>query len=143
MRIAIINGPNLNLLGKREPLIYGYRSFLSYLDELHLQFPEVEISYFQSNVEGELVNALQEMGEKNDALILNAAGYTHTSVALGDTVASLEVPVVEVHISNIHARESFRLHSYTGAYADGIITGLGLDGYRLAIDHLLNKLKSN
>ena len=143
MRIAIINGPNLNLLGKREPEIYGQRDFLDYLEELRSTFPNVELSYYQSNVEGELINAMQELSLKNDAIVLNAAGYSHTSVALGDTVAAISTPVVEVHISNIHAREEFRLHSYTGAKAAGVISGFGLAGYRMALDYIISSNKSN
>lgn len=143
MRIAIINGPNLNLLGKREPEIYGHRDFLDYLEELRKVKADVELSYFQSNVEGELINALQELSLKHDAIILNAAGYSHTSVALGDTVAAISVPVVEVHITNIHAREEFRIHSYTGAKAAGVISGFGLAGYKMAVEYLYSSIKPN
>lgn len=136
MRIGIINGPNLNLLGQREPEIYGNRSFDDYLTDLRKLNPDVEISYFQSNVEGELINALQEMSQSTDAIILNAAGFSHTSIALADTIAALSTPVIEVHISNIYARQAYRMHSYTAARAAGVITGFGLEGYQMAIDYL-------
>ena len=134
MRIAIINGPNLNLLGTRQPEIYGSQTFEQYLEKLKAQYQDVEFSYFQSNVEGELVNAIQKMGTENDGIILNAAAYTHTSVAIGDAVAALSVPVIEVHISNVQARESFRHHSYIAKHASGVISGFGLEGYRLALE---------
>ncbi len=134
MRIAIINGPNLNLLGTRQPEIYGSQTFEQYLEKLKAQYQDVEFSYFQSNVEGELVNAIQKMGRENDGIILNAAAYTHTSVAIGDAVAALSVPVIEVHISNVQARESFRHHSYIAKHASGVISGFGLEGYRLALE---------
>ncbi|QQR86093.1 MAG: type II 3-dehydroquinate dehydratase [Flavobacteriales bacterium] len=137
MRILILNGPNLNLLGSREPHIYGNTSFDAYLPQLQAMFPQASIVLLQSNIEGELVEALQQAPGKYDAVVLNAAGYSHTSVALRDTVATLSIPVVEVHISNIHAREEFRHNSLTGSVSKGVISGLGLDGYRLAIDHLL------
>ncbi len=137
MRIAIINGPNLNLLGKREVDIYGHKEFLTYLTELHDQFPDIELSYYQSNVEGELINALHDMAEVNDGIILNGAGYSHTSVALGDAVAAVSVPVVEVHISNLYAREEFRQCSYSGRYAAGVITGFGINGYQMALEYFI------
>lgn len=137
MRILILNGPNLNLLGTREPHIYGSTSFDTYLPELRKTFGNATIELRQSNMEGELVEALQQAPQHFDAVVLNAAGYSHTSVALRDTVATLRIPVVEVHISNIHAREEFRHNSLTGSVSKGVISGLGLDGYRLAIDHLL------
>ena len=137
MKIAIINGSNLNLLGQRQPEIYGKEGFEVYLQTLRSSFPEVEIEFFQSNVEGELVNALHSFAQTCDGIVLNAAAYTHTSVALGDAVAAIKTPVVEVHISNIHARESFRHHSYIAPYAAGIIAGFGLDGYRLAVGSLV------
>lgn len=139
MRILIVNGPNLDLLGTREPHIYGYRSFGDHLLELRGAFPGVALDHAQSNVEGELVHILRERAALVDAFILNAAGYSHTSVALRDTIVALGKPVVEVHISNIHAREEFRHHSITGAVCAGVISGLGLDGYRLAVDHLLRR----
>ncbi|MEO8069471.1 MAG: type II 3-dehydroquinate dehydratase [Flavobacteriales bacterium] len=137
MRILILNGPNLNMLGTREPHIYGSTSFDSYLPELREAFPQASIELRQSNIEGDLVEALQQAPQHFDAVVLNAAGYSHTSVALRDTVVTLSIPVVEVHISNIHAREEFRHNSLTGSVSKGVISGLGLDGYRLAIDHLL------
>jgi 3-dehydroquinate dehydratase II len=133
MKIIIINGPNLNLLGKREPTVYGDKSFTEYLDGLKSLFPDISIDYFQSNVEGELINKLHEIGFSCDGIILNAGGYTHTSVALGDAVKAIEVPVVEVHISNTMSREEFRHHSYISSGAKGIISGFGLDSYRLAL----------
>ncbi len=133
MRIDILNGPNLNLLGLREPGVYGSESFESYLEGLRKQFPEIEIHYFQSNVEGELINRLHEVGFTSRGIILNAGGYTHTSVALADAVASIPVPVVEVHISNVAARESYRHISLIAPKCKGSIMGLGLQGYRLAL----------
>jgi 3-dehydroquinate dehydratase-2 len=133
MRIAIINGPNLNLLGKREPGIYGTQSFEEFLTVLRTEFPAVEISYFQSNVEGELINELQRVGFDFDGIIFNPGGYTHTSVAIGDAVAAIKTPVLEVHISNVHAREEFRRHSYVSPHAVGVIAGLGLQGYAQAL----------
>jgi 3-dehydroquinate dehydratase-2 len=142
MKIIIINGPNLNLLGKREPGIYGEKPFIQYLDELKLLFPEISIEYFQSNVEGELINKLHEAGFSGDGIILNAGGYTHTSVAIGDAVKAIEVPVVEVHISNVMSREEFRHRSYITAGAKGIISGFGLDSYRLALLSFISDNKS-
>lgn len=137
MNIVIINGPNLNLLGKRETDIYGNMPFDEYLKILKDKFPSINFSYFQSNVEGEIVNALQEHGFSADGIILNAAGYTHTSVAIGDAVAAITTPVVEVHISNINAREEFRKLSHVSAKAVGCITGLGLQGYELAVHYFI------
>jgi 3-dehydroquinate dehydratase-2 len=139
MKIAIINGPNLNLLGKRETAIYGNTSFDDYLKELAAKFPAHELEYFQSNVEGELINAIQEKGFVCDGIVLNPAGYTHTSVAIGDAIAAIKAPVVEVHISNVHAREEFRKLSHVSGKAAGSIFGLGLKGYELAIEWLLSK----
>mgnify|MGYP001553389948 CR=1 FL=1 len=139
MHIRIINGPNLDMLGTREPDIYGPRTFPDYLLELRIVFTGVDLSVFQSNIEGELIDALRAANDNCDGVVLNAAGYTHTSVALRDTIAWLKVPVVEVHISNIHAREEFRQTSLTAAKCAGCITGFGLDGYRMAIDHLLRR----
>ncbi len=136
-RIQIINGPNLNLLGKREPSVYGSRSFESYLDELKTRFPGVVLSYFQSNVEGELVNKLHEVGFEADGIILNAGAYTHTSIAIADAIRSITSPVIEVHISNVYQRESFRHHSYLSQVCKGCIIGFGLDSYRLAIESFL------
>jgi 3-dehydroquinate dehydratase II len=137
MKIAIINGPNLNLLGKRETDIYGNMSFEKYLDELKQKYPQVQFTYFQSNVEGELVTELQRVGFDFDGIILNPAGYTHTSVAIGDAVAAIKARVVEVHISNVHAREDFRKLSHVSGKSAGSIFGLGLKGYELALIYLL------
>ena len=141
MKILIVNGPNLNLLGQREPGIYGSESMEEYLPTLYKRYPEVEFSYFQSNVEGELINKMQEAGFYGDCdgIILNAGAYTHTSVALHDCIRSLRCPVVEVHISNVHQREEFRHHSMISAACKGVICGFGLDSYRLAIEALTNK----
>jgi 3-dehydroquinate dehydratase II len=139
MKIAIINGPNLNLLGKREPGIYGNMSFEDYLEKLKSNYPKVEFHYFQSNVEGELINEMQRIGFYYDGIILNPGGYTHTSVAIGDCIASIETPVVEVHISNVHAREEFRKLSHVSGKSAGSIIGLGLKGYELALQYLLTK----
>ena len=141
MKIAIINGPNLNLLGKREPEVYGNETFETYLNTLFNIFSDVQFQYFQSNIEGELVNAIQEYGFTTDGIILNPAGYTHTSVAIGDAVAAIPAAVVEVHISNIFAREEFRKHSHVSAKCDGVISGLGLKGYELAVRYLIDSLK--
>ncbi len=137
MHFVIINGPNLNLLGTREQSIYGSQSFESYLMELRGNFSAHQIDYFQSNVEGELINKIQEVGFSANGIILNAGGYTHTSVAIGDAVKAIQSPVIEVHISNIFARESFRHTSFISPNAKGCIVGLGLDGYRLALESFL------
>lgn len=137
MRIVIINGPNLNLLGKREPTIYGSRSFEDYLEHLRTSFPEVEIEYYQSNVEGEIINKLHEVGFSTNGIVLNAGGYSHTSVAIHDAIASIDTPVIEVHISNIYAREPYRHKSLLSDACQGVICGLGLPGYRLAIQSIL------
>lgn len=139
MEIAIINGPNLNLLGVREPETYGAQGFDAFLDSLKTDFPQVQFHYFQSNVEGELINEIQHLGFTVNGIILNPGGYTHTSVALGDALAAISAPVIEVHISNVHAREAFRHLSHVSAKARGTITGLGLEGYRLALQYLLRK----
>lgn len=141
MRIAIINGPNLNLLGKREPGIYGTQSFDKFLITLRAQYPTVAISYYQSNVEGELINELQRVGFEYDGIIFNPGGYTHTSVAIGDAVAAIKTPVLEVHISNVHAREAFRRHSFVSPHAVGVIAGLGLPGYAQALDWFINQTR--
>jgi 3-dehydroquinate dehydratase II len=138
-KIAIINGPNLNLLGEREQEIYGFTTFEDYLSLLSEKHDEIEFSYFQSNVEGELINALQEVAQEVDGIILNAAGYTHTSVAIADTIRASKVPVVEVHISNIHAREEYRKQSLTAQYCQGCITGFGLHSYELGLLALLSQ----
>lgn len=137
MKICIINGPNLNLLGIREKSIYGDRSFEVYLEELKALFPNVELDYFQSNIEGELIDKLHAVGFDYDGILLNAGAYTHTSIAIGDALAGITTPVVEVHISNVHSRESFRAHSYISAKSKGVISGFGLDSYRLAIASFL------
>ncbi len=141
MKIEIINGPNLNLLGAREPGIYGETAFDDYLNRLKEDYPGVEINYFQSNVEGELINKIQEAGYGADGIILNAGGYTHTSVAIRDAIKAVPAPVVEVHISNVHAREDFRHHSMIAAVCVGVVAGFGLDSYRLAIEALLSTNK--
>ena len=138
-KILIVNGPNLNLLGVREPSIYGYDSFESYMPQLRADFPDVKIKYYQSNVEGELINKLQEVGFEYDGIVLNAGAYTHTSIALLDCIRSLRCPVVEVHISNVHAREEFRHKSMISAACLGVICGFGLAGYKLAIEGLLGQ----
>lgn len=137
MKIAIINGPNLNLLGKREVGIYGTESFENYFNSLQLKYPLVEFSYFQSNIEGEIVSELQRVGYIADGIILNPAAYTHTSVAIGDAIAAITAPLVEVHISNIFDREEFRKISYISAKAVGVISGLGMKGYELALSYFL------
>lgn len=139
MRIQIINGPNINLLGKREPSVYGSRSFNDYFKDLQQRFPQVEFDYFQSNVEGELINKLHETGFSVDGIILNAGAYTHTSIALLDAIRAISAPVIEVHISNVHARESYRHHSMISAGCIGVICGFGLDSYRLGTEALLNR----
>ena len=138
MKIQIINGPNLNLLGVREPGIYGSNSFESYLPKLKEKFPDVEIEYYQSNIEGELINKLQEVGFSYDGVVLNAGAYTHTSIALHDAIRSVKFPVIEVHISNVHQREEFRHHSCIAAACKGVICGFGLNSYRLAVEAIVN-----
>jgi 3-dehydroquinate dehydratase-2 len=139
MKIAIINGPNLNLLGKREPEVYGSLTFEQYLEDLKQQFPAVTFDYFQSNVEGEIVNHLHGVGFSHDGILLNAGAYTHTSVAIRDAIAGIKTPVVEIHISNIYAREEFRHTSLTAAKAVGVICGLGMKGYALGVTYFLTK----
>lgn len=139
MKIAIINGPNLNLLGKRETSIYGSISFEEYFDLLKKKHSSIALYYFQSNVEGELINELQRVGFDFDGIIFNPGGYTHTSVAIGDAVAAISTPVIEVHISNVHAREEFRKISHISAKAAGSIIGLGLQGYELALTWFISK----
>ena len=138
MKILIINGPNLNLLGQREPGIYGSESFENYLEELRHRYPDVEIDYYQSNIEGCLIDKMQEAGflskEPVDGIVLNAGAYTHTSIALHDCIRSLKSPVIEVYISNVHQREEFRHHSYISSACKGVICGFGLDSYRLAVE---------
>ncbi len=137
MKLIIINGPNLNLLGKREPEVYGDNSFEEYLDAIKGKYPKLTIEYFQSNIEGELIDKLHEVGFDYDGIILNAAAYTHTSIGIGDAVKAIETPVVEVHISNVHSREDFRHTSYIASHAKGVIFGFGLKGYELAIESFL------
>lgn len=137
MKILILNGPNLNLLGKREPGIYGSRGFLDYYEELKARYPEVEFDYFQSNVEGEMINKIHEVGFSWDGIVLNAGAYTHTSVALQDAIRGVNTPVIEVHISNVHTREEFRHKSMISCACVGVICGFGLDSYRLGVEALL------
>lgn len=137
MKIQIINGPNLNLLGLREPSIYGSESIDVFIEKLKEQYSIIEIDYYQSNVEGELINKLHEVGFSYDGIILNAGGYTHTSVAIADAIAAIKTPVVEVHVSNIYAREEYRHVSLTGKNCKGVLTGFGLNGYRLALESFL------
>lgn len=140
MNIQIINGPNINLLGKREPSIYGAVSFEDYLLQLKAKYPEIEIGYYQSNVEGEMINRLHEVGFSCDGIILNAGAYTHTSIALQDAIRAITAPVIEVHISNVHAREEFRHKSMISCACKGIICGFGLDSYRLGVEALLTEI---
>lgn len=139
MKIAIINGPNLNLLGKRETGIYGSETFENFFGALQQQYPQINFTYYQSNVEGELINQLQAVGYSYDGIIMNPGGYTHTSVAIGDAIAAITTPVIEVHISNVHAREDFRKLSHVAAKAAGSIIGLGLKGYVLAVEWFIKK----
>jgi 3-dehydroquinate dehydratase-2 len=137
-RIQIINGPNLNLLGKREPTVYGNQTFEAYLQELKNQFPDLQLDYYQSNIEGELINKLHEVGFSYDGIVLNAGAYTHTSIAIADAIRSITVPVLEVHISNVFKREAYRHHSYLSEACKGCIVGFGMDSYRLGIDAILH-----
>ena len=139
MKIQIINGPNLNLLGKRETSIYGSESFENFLETLKKRFPEVELNYYQSNVEGELVNKLHEVGFSYDGIILNAGAYTHTSVAIHDAIGGIKTPVVEVHISNVYGREEFRHKSLITSKCAGMLTGFGMEGYAMALAYLIQK----
>lgn len=138
MRIAIVNGPNLNLLGTRDPQVYGRESFEDFLKTLHARFPGTDIVYYQSNVEGELINYLHSCIDRADGIVLNAGGYTHTSIALADAVAAIGIPVIEVHISNVLAREDYRKTSFIASKCKGSISGLGLDGYALAVQYFLS-----
>lgn len=140
MKLIIINGPNLNLLGKREPEVYGDKTFEAYFEELRTRFETVSLEYFQSNIEGELIDKIQEVGFSYDGIVLNAASYTHTSIGLGDAVKAIETPVIEVHISNTHKREEFRHVSYISSGAKGVILGFGLQSYDLAIQSFLGSL---
>lgn len=137
MKIIIINGPNLNLLGKREPEVYGNESFETFFVTLQQKFQEIDLDYFQSNIEGELIDKIQETGFSYDGIILNAAAYTHTSIGIGDAIKAIETPVIEVHISNTFSRESFRHQSYISAHAKGVILGFGLRSYELAIQYFI------
>lgn len=139
MKIIIINGPNLNLLGKREPEIYGNQTFDDYFNVLKTRFPEIELTYFQSNIEGELIDQIQNYGFSHDGIILNAGAYTHTSIGIGDAVKGITTPVIEVHISNTFSRETFRHQSFISPNAKGVIIGFGLQSYDLAIQSFLNK----
>ena len=138
MKIVIINGPNLNLLGKREPGVYGDQTFEAYYEDLKKKFSKVEFDYFQSNIEGELIDRIQKDGFSSDGILLNAAAYTHTSVGIGDAIKAIDTPVIEIHISNTFSREKFRHKSYITPFAKGIIVGFGLDSYRLGIEFFLN-----
>ena len=139
MKIQIINGPNLNLLGKREPETYGSQSFEDYFAQLKKRFQSTDLFYYQSNVEGELINKIHEVGFSFDGIILNAGAYTHTSVAIHDAIAAIKTPVIEVHISNVYAREEFRHKSLITSKCKGLITGFGMEGYAMAIQYLMNK----
>ncbi len=138
MKITIINGPNLNLLGTREPSVYGNQTFEEYYTSLQQKYPDISFNYYQSNIEGELINFLQKEGFSNDGIILNPGGYTHTSVAIGDAIAAIITPVIEVHISNVQAREEFRKLSHVSAKCKGTISGLGLKGYELAVQFFIS-----
>jgi 3-dehydroquinate dehydratase-2 len=142
MKILILNGPNLNLLGKREPEIYGYQSFEDYYQELSKKHPQLQLSYFQNNCEGAIINKLHEVGFEYDGIILNAGAYTHTSVAIADAIKGITTPVIEVHISNIHAREAFRKHSYIAPVCIGSIAGFGLQSYELALFSFVKSINS-
>ena len=137
MKLIIINGPNLNLLGKREPEIYGSESFEDFMEQLKAQFPKIDLEYYQSNIEGELIDKLHEVGFYYDGVVLNAGAYTHTSIGIGDAVKAIDTPVVELHISNVHSREDFRHKSFIAANAKGVIFGFGLKGYELAIQSFI------
>ncbi|MDB5207718.1 MAG: aroQ [Flavisolibacter sp.] len=139
MKIGIINGPNLNLLGKRETDIYGNMPFEKYFEELQSKYSQLQFSYYQSNVEGELINEIQRIGFDYDGIVINPGGYTHTSVAIGDAIAAIKTPVIEVHISNVHAREDFRKLSHVSGKSVGSIFGLGLQGYELAIQWFISQ----
>ena len=143
MKITIINGPNLNLLGKREPEIYGSRSFEDYFETLVEKYPDLELTYYQSNEEGELVNKLHEVGFEHDAILINAGAYTHTSVAISDAIAGINTPVLEIHISNIYKRETFRHKSIISKECVGMIAGLGLKGYELGLNYFIDNQKEN
>jgi len=137
MKIQIINGPNLNLLGTREPNIYGYQTFDDFFDDLVTKYPDIDLNYFQSNSEGELIDRIQEISFAYNGIIINPGAYAHTSIALADAIRAVQCPVLEVHISNIYKRETYRHHSYLSAHVVGVISGLGLEGYQLALDYLI------
>jgi 3-dehydroquinate dehydratase-2 len=143
MKLLIINGPNLNLLGKREPSIYGHASFEDFFTDLKEKYPSVDFDYYQSNVEGELINKLHEVGFSYDGIIMNAGAYTHTSIGIADAIAGIKTPVIEVHISNVYAREEYRHISLMAKNCIGVITGLGLNSYRLAIEHFISNVIVN
>lgn len=137
MKIQIINGPNLNLVGTREPSLYGYQTFIDFFDELVVKYPDIDLKYFQSNHEGELIEKLHEIGFDYDGIIINPGAYAHTSIALADAIRAIKTPIIEVHLTNIYARESFRHHSYTAACCKGVISGMGMEGYQFALDHFI------
>ena len=143
MKLLIINGPNLNLLGKREPSIYGHASFEDFFTDLKEKYPSVDFDYYQSNVEGELINKLHEVGFSYDGIIMNAGAYTHTSIGIADAIAGIKTPVIEVHISNVYAREEYRHISLMAKNCIGVISGLGLNSYRLAIEHFISNVIVN
>lgn len=143
MKIQIINGPNLNLLGMREPDVYGSDSFDNYMEMLRRQYPEIEFSYFQTNIEGDIINKIHEVGFSYDGIILNAGGYTHTSVAIRDAIKTVATPTIEVHISNVHSREEFRHHSMISAVCMGVIAGFGLSSYSLGVQALIQANKKS
>ncbi len=137
MKVHIINGPNLNLLGRREPNIYGFQSFDDFFDELVTKYSDIDLFYFQSNSEGELIDKIHEVGFDADGIVINPGAYAHTSLAIADAIRAIKSPVIEVHISNVYARESYRHHSYISPHCTGVISGLGLEGYQLALDYLI------
>ena len=141
MKLSIINGPNLNLLGKREPNIYGDQSFISYLDLLKKKYSEIDFDYFQSNIEGEIIDQIQKVGFSYDGILLNAAAFTHTSIGIGDAIKSINTPVIEIHISNTFSREDFRHKSYISPVSKGLIVGFGLESYRLAVESFITDYK--
>ncbi len=137
MKIQIINGPNLNLVGTREPSLYGYQTFIDFFDELVVKYPDIDLKYFQSNHEGELIDKLHEIGFDYDGIIINPGAYAHTSIALADAIRAIRTPIIEVHLTNIYSRENFRHHSYTAACCKGVISGMGMEGYQFALDHFI------
>jgi 3-dehydroquinate dehydratase-2 len=137
MKIQIINGPNLNLVGTREPSLYGYQTFIDFFDELVVKYPDIDLKYFQSNHEGELIDKIQEIGFDYDGIIINPGAYAHTSIALADAIRAIRTPIIEVHLTNIYSREDYRHHSYTAACCKGVISGMGMEGYQFALDHFI------